>query len=522
MLVTMIASARRVGVSEDFHVFANREVQGAVTHSSGSLDVKYHIFKWRLLRDHLARLNYDYFVWLDSDNYFTRHPGDLSNLIRGNALWCQMESEVTSPLVRRHDWWGAKIPQLIALFREFGVTSEKIWNTNGGMWIIRRDAISEFCQRAFAFHAECIQRGLHDTHDETPLALLGHLMVDDPNLNTPDATREIVASDWTGVYADRLPDGKAWLCEDYMTGERRMVNPAIVHAMRSKRAMVPSLVSTENVGKVPNELQAKLNSAAKAGRYMVAIWSIVDGKIMFDRTMNNFPNSDLTESLRMLKVELNLSGVAVVIPCHNYGRFLDECLDSVTAQTVQPAEVIVVDDSSDDDTRAVCERRGVRYLRVEFRDVYLTRRTGLEATASPFIVFLDADDMIAPTYLSECRAAIQVDESMGIVTSAMMLFGTKNGAVYFPETDIERMNWIHAGSLVRRIALERSKAYNHPVSSIPMHADWHAWREVVRDGWKVGRINSATYHYRHHEESMKEQQSREAAERSLGASPGTP
>ena len=499
IIETMVDSARRVGVAEDFHIFANRHVPGTITHPPGNLDVKYHIFKWKLLRDHLKTLNYDYFVWLDSDNFFTRHPGNLSNLIRGNAMWCQMESEITSPHVRRSDWWGAKLPDLIALFREFGVKSEKIWNTNGGMWIIRREAITEFCERAFAFHAECLKRGLHDTHDETPLALLGHLMVDDPSLNTPDATQEIIASDWTGVYEDRLPDGKVWRCEDYMTGESRMVNPAIVHAMRSKRAMERKTMST-----VPEELQTKLNAVAKTGRFMVAMWSIVDGRINLDRTTSNFPDDDLEKSVRMLQADLNPHGVAVVIPCHNYGRFLDDCLNSVNAQTECPAEVVVVDDSSDDDTRAICERRGIKYLRVEFRNVYCTRRVGLEATASPFVVFLDADDMLAPTYLAECRAAIQADASLGIVTSAMMLFGTKNGPVYFPETDIEKMNWIHAGSLVRRAALEKSGAFRMPVPSIQMHADWLVWREVMRNGWKVGRIHSATYHYRHHEQSMKE------------------
>lgn len=508
ILKTMVDSARRVGVLEDFYVFANGDVPGAITLSPGAIEIKYHIFKWRLLRDRLNTLDYDYFVWLDSDCYFTRHPGDLSHLIRSNPLWCQMESEVTSPLVRRGDWWGAKIPQLIALFREFGVTGEKIWNTNGGMWIVRREAITEFCERAFAFHAECLKRGLHDTHDETPLALLGHLMVEDPNLNTPGATQGTISSDWTGVYRDRLPDGKAWRCEDYMTGENRMVNPAIVHAMRSKTAMQRELALRGSTSIIPDRLQQKLNSAAMTGQYMVAIWSIIDGKIVLDRTTSNFPNDDIEESLRMLRTGLDPNGVAVVIPCHNYGHFLEECLDSVNTQTIQPAEVIVVDDSSDDDTRTVCEQRGVKYLRVEYRNTYLTRRAGLGATASPFIVFLDADDMLAPTYLAECLAVIQSDESLGIVTSAMMLFGTKNGPVYFPETDIEKMNWLHAGSLVRRVALENSEAYNHPEFSGQINEDWYVWREVVRKGWKVGRINSATYHYRHHEQSKKVRLSR--------------
>ena len=38
-------------------------------------------------------------------------------------------------------------------------------------------------------------------------------------------------------FRDRLPDGRSWQFEDYMSGEKHRVNPAIVHAMRSKEIM---------------------------------------------------------------------------------------------------------------------------------------------------------------------------------------------------------------------------------------------------------------------------------------------
>src|SRR5262249_50408147 len=58
------------------------------------------------------------------------------------------------------------------------------------------------------------------------------------------------------------------------------------------------------------------------------------------------------------------SRIAVVIPARNAGAFLREALDSVFAQDVRPAEVVVVDDGSTDDTRAVARGygRGVKCL----------------------------------------------------------------------------------------------------------------------------------------------------------------
>jgi hypothetical protein len=237
ILATMVASARRVGVLEDFHVFARRNVPGATVHSPGPLDIKYHVFKWTLLRDRLAQLDYDYFVWLDSDNYFVRHPGNFDPLLRSNPIWCLMESEFTSPSAKYQDWWGVPLPTLATFFRDHGVYGAKKYNTNGGMFIVRKEAISEFVREALAFHRLCLSRGYWNTHDETPLAWIGQIWVDDPVLNTQDATANLWACDWQGHFSGRLPNGEPWTIEDWMTGVKRVANPAIVHAMRSKSAM---------------------------------------------------------------------------------------------------------------------------------------------------------------------------------------------------------------------------------------------------------------------------------------------
>src|ERR1035437_9389789 len=62
--------------------------------------------------------------------------------------------------------------------------------------------------------------------------------------------------------------------------------------------------------------------------------------------------------------------VAAIIPCHNYGRFLRQCLDSVATQTRPFDEVIIVDDDSSDDTPQIAQelckdRPGWKYLRVK-------------------------------------------------------------------------------------------------------------------------------------------------------------
>lgn len=244
MMATCIASARNVGVQEDFHIWSDQDIPGAIVHKTGRFNKEKYIFKLRFLRHEVIKLKeYDYVVWIDADNYFVRHPGNFENLLRDNKWFAQMESEMTGGLAKRGDWWGCLTPWFPVLIRYHlmldGLPSpERVWNTNAGFWIVRTDAIIEFYQKVTAFY-EHARNGLKLSSftEEAPLAYIGHA-VDDPSLNTLAETHNTWACDWTGQYKDRLPDGKPWQFEDYMSGLKQQVNPAIVHAMRSKDAMV--------------------------------------------------------------------------------------------------------------------------------------------------------------------------------------------------------------------------------------------------------------------------------------------
>ena len=76
--------------------------------------------------------------------------------------------------------------------------------------------------------------------------------------------------------------------------------------------------------------------------------------------------------------------VSVIIPVYNAGRFLGECLDSFTSQTLGDIEVVCVDDGSTDDSvrilQSYAEKDGrVKVLSLEFAGPGTARYRGLEA-----------------------------------------------------------------------------------------------------------------------------------------------
>jgi hypothetical protein len=94
--------------------------------------------------------------------------------------------------------------------------------------------------------------------------------------------------------------------------------------------------------------------------------------------------------------------ICVVIPAYNRAHMLQRSLRSVWAQRpTLPAEVIVVDDGSSDETATVAEKLGARMIRhPQNRGLAAARNTGLHATSHPWVALLDSDDEWLPHHLA--------------------------------------------------------------------------------------------------------------------------
>ena len=96
------------------------------------------------------------------------------------------------------------------------------------------------------------------------------------------------------------------------------------------------------------------------------------------------------------------AGVSVVIPAFNYAKFLPNAVESVLRQTFRNFELIVVDDGSTDNTRAVMEQyhdERIRYVYQENSGLSAARNTGIRSSRFDYIAFLDADDEWMPDML---------------------------------------------------------------------------------------------------------------------------
>jgi glycosyltransferase involved in cell wall biosynthesis len=121
--------------------------------------------------------------------------------------------------------------------------------------------------------------------------------------------------------------------------------------------------------------------------------------------------------------------ISVIIPTHNYGRFIPDAIASVLTQTLPADEIVVVDDGSTDNTAAVVASFGssVKYLWQEQMGVSAARNRGVDESKGDLIAFLDADDTWEPEKLEMQAAAFATDTAVGLVHCGMREFDSLTG-----------------------------------------------------------------------------------------------
>jgi glycosyltransferase involved in cell wall biosynthesis len=117
--------------------------------------------------------------------------------------------------------------------------------------------------------------------------------------------------------------------------------------------------------------------------------------------------------------------VSVIIPAYNAGRYIAETLDSVLSQSYADLEVIVVDDGSTDNTRAIVEGYGPRVVYVHQENSGAParpRNVGIARAKGRYISFFDSDDVMMPGKLALSVAFAERHPELGLVFTNFVQF----------------------------------------------------------------------------------------------------
>ena len=201
--------------------------------------------------------------------------------------------------------------------------------------------------------------------------------------------------------------------------------------------------------------------------------------------------------------------VSVVIPCFNYGSYIEDALQSVLAQTFRNYEVIVVEGGSTDGVTpgviATIEARGYSNVRVLYRAERHfagdNRNYGISHARGRYICCLDADDILLPIYL---EVAVFLAEGYGydIVSSAIQCFG--ESGIKWTQQDasfpaIAEANQVATTALFRKTAWAGVGGYRDwGLGQEHIPEDWDFWVRMLGHGYRCKNIREPLMRYRVH------------------------
>ncbi|HEX3978514.1 MAG TPA: glycosyltransferase [Solirubrobacteraceae bacterium] len=197
--------------------------------------------------------------------------------------------------------------------------------------------------------------------------------------------------------------------------------------------------------------------------------------------------------------------VSVVVPCFNYGRYLAEAVRSVLVQSLREVEVIIVDDGSTDDSRAVAQslieadpQAGIHLItQANCGSPGQTRNVGIAAARGEYVVCLDADDRLHPEYLARCAAALDAHADAAIAYGDLQMFGDDETLHVPPEWDTRVQldcNFLDVASMFRRSVWTEVGGYDGEIG----YEDWDFWIGVIEQGWTGVKAPGALWYYRKH------------------------
>ncbi len=191
--------------------------------------------------------------------------------------------------------------------------------------------------------------------------------------------------------------------------------------------------------------------------------------------------------------------VSVVLPCFNAHRHLRQTLDSVRAQTFRDFEIVVVDDGSNaPETLAFLDSVGddIRLIRQHNYGLPAARNTAFRHARGVYVLPLDCDDWLDPTFLEKACARLRELPERSFVFSHLSLCGDLSGTVrkeynYFEQLFLNQLPYC---LLLPKVVWQELGGYDESMRY--GYEDWEFNIRLGRHGVFGASVPEPLFHYR--------------------------
>lgn len=169
--------------------------------------------------------------------------------------------------------------------------------------------------------------------------------------------------------------------------------------------------------------------------------------------------------------------LSVIIPCYNVEQYLDRCLDSVTHQSYDNLEIILIDDGSTDNTGELCDKWSKQDSRIKVihknnEGLGLARNSGLKVATGNYIAFVDSDDYIDMTMYEKLMNKALVKEADIVYCGHYKQLN--NGSL------LQRCDFLEEITFEKESLIELSQGFFKPTKLNPNMLVMSVWHAVYR------------------------------------------
>lgn len=218
-------------------------------------------------------------------------------------------------------------------------------------------------------------------------------------------------------------------------------------------------------------------------------------------------NADFTKKVKQDSL------CTVIIPLYNYENYIIETLDSVADQTFDNLSLLIVNDKSSDRSLEIALdwlsdnhrsfSRATIISHVENQGLSISRNTGIHFSNTPFLFFLDADNIIYRDCIIKHVKALH-NSSAAFSYSIIEKFGDEQGLMgteCFSQDELARGNYIDAMACIRKSVLTEMDGYTVMIGKYGWE-DYELWLRMCENKYFGIHIPQILSRYRVHNNSM--------------------
>lgn len=194
--------------------------------------------------------------------------------------------------------------------------------------------------------------------------------------------------------------------------------------------------------------------------------------------------------------------VSIIIPVYNKGRYVREAVESALSQTYQNIEIVCVDDASTDNSLSVLRKLAERHNNIvlieenENIGVCAARNRAIETASGEYILPLDADDTIEPTYVAKAVNILNTNSSISVVYSRVRnLISQEEILKPNAANNLLYGNFITCSAIFRKSDFINVGGYDVAFNKIGCE-DWDLWLSFLENDLNFFQIDEILFNYR--------------------------